>query len=77
MKAARARPPQVQRPWNRARSVRVTREELYELVWSTQVVEAAKRYGLSDNGLRKKRSRFRELETLVIDQERCLSDLRM
>ena len=31
-----------------------TREELYELVWSRPMIELAKEFGLSDNGLRKK-----------------------
>ncbi len=53
LKAEKERPPRIQIPWNRADHVRITREELYELVWSTPIVTASKRYGLSDNGLRK------------------------
>jgi hypothetical protein len=30
-----------------------TRQELYDLVWTTPLVKLAKRYGLSDVGLRK------------------------
>ncbi len=47
------RPPTMSVPWNKAGYVRVSREELYELVWSTPMVNASRRYGLSDNGLRK------------------------
>lgn len=32
---------------------RVTREELYELVWQTPMVRLARQFGLSDNGLAK------------------------
>lgn len=32
----------------------LTREELYELVWSTPMIQLAKKYKISDNGLRKK-----------------------
>lgn len=53
LKAEKERPPTVHVPWNRADHVRVTREELYELVWSMPIVTASKQYGLSDNGLRK------------------------
>ncbi|MFQ5515332.1 MAG: hypothetical protein ACE5FG_12980, partial [Myxococcota bacterium] len=53
LKAEKSRPPQVQVPWNKDDYVRVTRDELYELVWSTSMVKASERYGLSDNGLRK------------------------
>lgn len=53
LKAERTRPPRMQIPWNQAGHVRVSREELYELVWSTPMVTASRRYGLSDNGLRK------------------------
>lgn len=31
----------------------ITRQELYDLVWSVPLTTLAKRYGLSDNGLRK------------------------
>ena len=34
-------------PWNTEDYVRVTREELYELVWSTSMLKLSKRYGLS------------------------------
>lgn len=32
----------------------LSREELYELVWSEPMTTLAKRFGLSDNGLRKR-----------------------
>jgi len=53
LKAERSRPPKRRVPWNTADHVRMTREELYELVWSTPMVQASRRFGLSDNGLRK------------------------
>ena len=31
-----------------------TREELYELVWSEPLTRLAKKYNISDNGIRKK-----------------------
>jgi hypothetical protein len=38
-----------------ARTLRVlSRQELYELVWSEPLLRLAKRFGLSDNGLRKR-----------------------
>jgi hypothetical protein len=54
LKAEGASPPQVQVPRRTDRYTRVTREQLYEIIWSTPMVIAAKQYGLSDNGLRKK-----------------------
>jgi hypothetical protein len=53
LKAEKERPPRIQVPWNLADYIRVTREELYDLVWSAPIVTASRRYGLSDNGLRK------------------------
>lgn len=32
----------------------ISREELYDLVWSESLLTLAKRFGLSDNGLRKR-----------------------
>ncbi len=53
LKAERERPPTVHVPWNRDDYICLTREELYEVVWSSPMIHAAKRFGLSDNGLRK------------------------
>ncbi len=53
MKAEGNRPPTIQVPWNKDGHVRVSREELYEMVWSLPMVTASKHHGLSDNGLRK------------------------
>jgi hypothetical protein len=53
LKTERNRPPTVQSPWNHAAYIRVTRDELYKLVWSTPISTASRRYGFSDNGLRK------------------------
>ncbi len=53
LKVEKGRPPVVQVPWNTADYVQVTREELYELVWSAPMVQVVKQHGLSDNGLRK------------------------
>jgi len=53
LKAERTRPPRIRTPWNTADHIRVTRGELYDLVWSIPMVTASQRYGLSDNGLRK------------------------
>jgi hypothetical protein len=47
------RPPTMRVRWNKAGYVRVSREDLYALVWSTPMVKASRRYGLSDNGLRR------------------------
>lgn len=47
------RPPSIYEPWNKADYVRVSREELYELVWRMPIIKGSRRYGLSDNGLRK------------------------
>ena len=33
--------------------MQLTRKELYDLVWSEAMTTICKRYGLSDNGLRK------------------------
>lgn len=32
----------------------LTREQLYELVWKKPMIQLAKKYNISDNGLRKK-----------------------
>ncbi len=33
--------------------MKITREELYEMVWAEPMITICKKYGLSDNGLRK------------------------
>lgn len=53
LKAEAEKPPVVRVPWNRSNRVCVGREELHEIVWSLPMTRAAKRFGLSDNGLRK------------------------
>jgi len=53
LKAEGDPPPRIEVPWDTAGYMRVTREELYELVWSMPMVSASKRHGLSDNGLRR------------------------
>lgn len=53
LRAEQRRPPSVRVPENKADFVRLTREDLYDLVWSMPMVRASKRFGLSDNGLRK------------------------
>lgn len=40
-------------------SVTLTREELYEQVWTTPIVQLAEQYGMSDRGLAKVCERFR------------------
>lgn len=35
------------------RTITISRKELYEKVWSIPIVQLAKKYNLSDNGLRK------------------------
>ena len=53
LKAEKMRPPTMHIPWSKNAYERWTREDLYELVWSTPIVKASMRFGLSDNGLRK------------------------
>jgi hypothetical protein len=58
LKAEDDRPPKIRVPSNKAGYVRVTRDELYEIVWSTSVLKLSKGYGLSHNGLSKIRKKL-------------------